>query len=553
MQTSSFLPLRALSITLQFTQSSRFPFFHQPIITAWLRHLVGKTPHYEHYISIDTPESGCIHYPKHSRYCFSLVIFPGGDELQDKIIQQLQTLPHSVKKRDKKLAIRDNVILHSIEPLYHYTENDLEEDINLWQYTPSLIIRTLSPLRILLPKTEREQKQLQNESRYCRFAQTVDFDHLQKRLYDTYNDILRREKQPSMPYTEDNAELQYRQLSWLKLHYSNEHQAQKPMGGLLGLIQLDCRRFSTEQWRNWILGQYIGIGQRRVFGWGRYRLETPEGQYKLPRSETASSLLSRAATLENLKQACQSAPDVQRLKSLSNKLQQHNYKVPELQGILLAKADKQSQALAIPPPDDRIAQRAAAKTLGAAFDALMRQSEPHYRQHRSRHSAKKAVQEYYQKGYRWVYQAEIADIFGSLQWGVIDTQLRALFGDEPLNHFVMRWLTAPVRYQRRSVYRQQGLPEGSPLSPLIANIILDAFDRELDTKGFKLVRYAADVVLLCKNKQQAITAGDVAANALRQIGLELNQDKSRICCFADGFHCFGYVFVNELVIDSEGF
>ncbi|WP_177428261.1 reverse transcriptase domain-containing protein, partial [Candidatus Venteria ishoeyi] len=521
------LPLRALSVTLRFTAPTHFPFYHQPVITAWLRHLVGKTPDYPQYISIDTPEAACIEYPENTCYRFSIFIQPGGGGLLEKIIGQLQNLPHSVKKHGDKLALSDNAQLEQLVDLFsgktisnaaelsEYDEAALNADINLWQYCPQLSIRTLSPLRILLPKSQRQQHDYKNEARFCRLASEVNFSHLQQRLYDSLNEHLRRKQQASMPPPADKTAMRYRDLFWIDNHYTNSNGKHKPMGGLLGLMQIDSRQFEREQWGCWILGQYLGIGQHRVFGWGRYRLETPEGEYSLKRSAQAHSLLRSATRLDKLQQACEyENPDLQHLESISEQLQQQNYTVPELQGVVLEKTGKKPRPLAIPPSYDRIAQRAVAQSLSPALDSLMYHDSHAYRKQHSRHKAKQSIHLAYQKGYRWIYESDIASYFDTLDWFCMETRLHAFLGDDPLVTQIMRWLTAPVRHEGKRIPRRQGLPQGSPLSPLVSNLMLDAFDSDLETAGYWLIRFADDFVIPCKTKEQAIAAGQTANASL---------------------------------------
>jgi CRISP-associated protein Cas1 len=78
--------------------------------------------------------------------------------------------------------------------------------------------------------------------------------------------------------------------------------------------------------------------------------------------------------------------------------------------------------------------------------------------------------------------------------------LEALLGDDALVDLLLAWMAAPVEYEGAVIERQAGLPQGSPLSPLLANVLLDEFDRDLATAGCKLAHSGKQFVVLCRNK-----------------------------------------------------
>ncbi|MGH8552312.1 MAG: CRISPR-associated endonuclease Cas1, partial [Methylococcales bacterium] len=92
----------------------------------------------------------------------------------------------------------------------------------------------------------------------------------------------------------------------------------------------------------------------------------------------------------------------------------------------------------------------------------------------------------------------------------------------------------------------------SPLSPLMANLMLDDFDSDMESAGFKLIRFADDFIVLCKDSQQATQAAQVAQASLAEHGLDLNPDKTRITAMDQGFQYLGYLFVNDLALDISG-
>ncbi|MDY6994423.1 MAG: hypothetical protein SVR94_17705, partial [Pseudomonadota bacterium] len=282
------LPLRAVEITLQFTHPAQVRLFHQPALTAWLRHLVGERPGYERYFTLDAPESGRVDYQAGDYYSFALLISAGGEALLHWILGQLAQLPHSVALRDERMPFRDNLIFHSARDLFQqypiqhidelspYTLEALYQEAELWQLQSECGLRWLAPVRLLLPTQQR----LQGEMRFCRHRNQVDFPLLNNRLYDTLAELL-RQRISTVPVrqTDKTQRLQAADLFWLDYGYRNAQGKEKAMGGLLGRLILATQDMPLEQWLYWVLGQYLGIGQRRVFGWGRYQLETLAGEY----------------------------------------------------------------------------------------------------------------------------------------------------------------------------------------------------------------------------------------------------------------------------------
>jgi len=240
-----------------------------------------------------------------------------------------------------------------------------------------------------------------------------------------------------------------------------------------------------------------------------------------------------------------------RLARLSERLLAGGYRPPALRGLVLEGPEGKPRPLAVPPYFDRVAQRAVTQVLTPALDELMFHGSYGYRRGRSRHSAARAIRAAYARGCRFVYEADIDDFFDSVDWRRLGVALTALLGDDPLVDLVMSWMAAPVEYRGHSVARHQGLPQGAPLSPLLANLVLDGFDGELE-RGVSPWCASDNFVIACKTEAEARHAGEAAVAALAHLGLALNPDESRVVPFAQGFRFLGYLFVNGLALDVSG-
>jgi len=549
------LPLRAVNITLQFTASAAPRPYHHLALTAWLRHLIGEVPHYEKYITLDAPECGHIAYQAGDFYRFTLFGLGGSEALLQHILDCLTRLPNNVKIRDEKMPFRDNLIFHAaqdllsqepietVEQLSPYTYESLQQETDIWmQYDPCWV-NWISPVRLSLPLPLRERKH--RENRFCRHRSQVDFANLNNRLYDTLADLLRQRVVEVPPrITDKSKRLELADVFWLDYSYYNVDGKEKPMGGLLGRLLLNTEDMPLEQWLYWVLGQYVGIGQRRAFGWGRYQLMSVEAGRTMPRSSAMTSLLELACRLENFEEAYAKMrnawepeeEDVEaRLLRLREQLLHHEYVIPNLHERTLRHEEGRRRLLPAPPFFDQVAQQAVALVLTPALDALNYSGSFGLKRGRSQHSATQMIQKAYREGYRWVLESDIDDLLASIQWSRLYTRLTALFGDDAVVDLVMGWMTASLEGEER----EAGLPLGSPLSPMLAHMMLDDFDTEIEAAGLLLVRFANEFVVLTRTEKEAKAAQKVVIDSLAEVGLQINVAKTGVRRFAAGFQFLG--------------
>jgi len=588
------LPLVGVVVTLRFTAPARFGMFHQPALTAFLRWLLGRPENWENLVTLDALESCRPRYQAGDHYRFTVVGLPGSEALMVRLFQQLVALPQSVVVADAAAPLRDNVVLMSLEDfltqmpveraeqLQRYDQNALDQEAELWSHTLRPRLRWLSPVRLLRAKETREGAK--GEGRYCHDGADLTPCLLADRLHDALADLSRRRGQEApvrIPHPADATTA--RDLFWINFHYTDADGQHHPMGGIMGRMDLPASE-DVVFWRLYILGQYLGIGQRRTFGWGRYWLESPEGEITLFRSKAAAPLGNWAGRSDNLDTAYAAIranqpsrttaswvdPDEEWaqwpddsdepnddssdtthdvLARIGHHLAVGDYEPPALQGVLIEKGDGGVRPLAIPPFLDRVAQRAVAQVMGEVLEPVMYEGSFGYRPGRSRVNAKDAILRAYQNGYRWVYEADIDDFFDSVDHTRLHTRLVALLGADPLVSLILQWMAAPVRYQDQLISRSAGLPQGSPLSPLLANLLLDDFDHDLAHAGFRLVRYADDLVVLCRDRPEAEAAQTAVQGSLASTGLAIDPAKSRITTFEHGFRYLGFLFVNSLALD----
>jgi group II intron reverse transcriptase/maturase/CRISPR-associated endonuclease Cas1 len=382
-------------------------------------------------------------------------------------------------------------------------------------------------------------------------------------LASSKNNHNTREACPDLP------EVQFTQnhCYWIDNNYYSESGKANQIGGMLGLQTFALTHEISEQWlKILILGQYTGVGQRRVFGLGRYILELPCGNSLSPEKKTykrvypAQSILSEILDKENLDQALahnhqdeydDEDPDDGRLERIVSKIQHESYQPPTLNGYLIDKNSGGQRLLMVPPFWDRVIQRSFAQVLAAKLEAVMSQHSYGFRRGRSRITAKFDIQLAWREGYRWVYETDIKDFFNLLDIGKLMIRLQGLFYNDPCLVWIEKWMRAPLNFEGKKYQRSMGLPQGSPLSPVLANLFLDDFDNDMKAHGFRLVRFADDFVILCKSREQAQLAAAKVEHSLAEHGLSLNKEKTSIRTMEQGFYYLGYLFVNDMVLEAK--
>jgi group II intron reverse transcriptase/maturase/CRISPR-associated endonuclease Cas1 len=576
----TLLPLYGLAVTLRFNQKTRLNFFHSTSLAPFVRALAGSPGNFDGLIKIDAPESGRHEYLMGDCYRFSLYGLNGSREILEKLIGALQQLPFSAPRDDKNMPFRRNVELEALHDVFStqsikqfrqltpYTLQDLQQECRFWQAMPAFVMQLLSPSRLLRDKQQRQS--VKGENRYCQQKNDLTAALISNRLHDSMHALLAKQADTDPPARNQPPSLTLDKaghLFWLNIHYTDQDAKTHAMGGMMGEIILTLNDAPTFDWTLWVLGQYTGFGQRSSFGFGRYRLQTLNRESSFKRALPAASLLSTVSSTTNLlaaiehiqnnaRQAGNQEPGddedviIERLQNDIGKLLDNRFTPPPLQGFIADNADNSTRALAVPPFRDRVLQRAVAQVIQPIVDTLHYQHSYGFRAGRSRLNAGYAIQAAWREGYRWVYESDIEDFFDSVLWQRLAVRLQALWGDDLIVKALERWMQAPVEFEGQTLKRVQGLPQGSPLSPVLANIMLDDFDNDMQLAGFKLIRFADDFVVLCKSREQAEQAHQAAEMSLQEHGLTLNKDKTHITRMADGFYYLGYLFVNDMMLES---
>lgn len=184
--------------------------------------------------------------------------------------------------------------------------------------------------------------------------------------------------------------------------------------------------------------------------------------------------------------------------------------------------------LGIPTVLDRFIQQAILQILQPIYDGTFSEHSHGFRPGRSAHGAVRQAQRYVQEGRRWVVDVDLEKFFDRVNHDVLLGRLARRIGDRRLLGLIRRYLNAGVLVHGVVMERYEGTPQGGPLSPLLANVLLDEVDKELECRGHAFVRYADDLRVYVRSRR----AGErVMRSLIRLFGklrLRVNESKSAV-------------------------
>ena len=194
----------------------------------------------------------------------------------------------------------------------------------------------------------------------------------------------------------------------------------------------------------------------------------------------------------------------------------------------IPKSDGGVRELGIPTVLDRFIQQAILQVLSPCFDMGFSEHSYGFRPGRRAHDAVVQAQRYVQQGRRIVVDVDLEKFFDRVNHDVLMGRLANRIKDKRLLGLIRRYLEAGMMANGVVMRREEGTPQGGPLSPLLANILLDEVDKELEKRGHSFVRYADDLNIYVRSKR----AGERVMEALRglyaKLKLRINESKSAV-------------------------
>jgi RNA-directed DNA polymerase len=232
----------------------------------------------------------------------------------------------------------------------------------------------------------------------------------------------------------------------------------------------------------------------------------------------------------------------QQLDRLQRELKEDTYQPLPVRQHPIPKRDKPGEyrMLGIPAIYDRVCQQALLNRLDPIFEPLFDDASFGYRRGRSAKDALRKVWKEIQGGSEWIVDADLRDFFGSVDHEKLLTLVAHQVADGRVIRLIRAMLKAGSCGQGQFFPSERGTPQGGVASPLLSNILLTPFDREMRLRGYQLTRFADDWVITCKSAAEARAAMDAARQILNQLGVELHPQKTRIVHVRYGFEFLGY-------------
>jgi group II intron reverse transcriptase/maturase len=198
-------------------------------------------------------------------------------------------------------------------------------------------------------------------------------------------------------------------------------------------------------------------------------------------------------------------------------------------GLEILKSNGKPRLLGVPTVTDRLLQQAVGQVIAIKFEMEFEDYSYGFRPNRNAQQAVLKAQEYINDGYRHIVDIDLKSFFDEVDHCTL-LQLVYRKVKCPLTlRLIRKWLRAPIMINGKLVKRRKGVPQGSPLSPLLSNIMLNELDKEMEKQGLRYVRYADDFSIYMKSYQAARKAGNSSYLFLKnKLKLPINREKSGI-------------------------
>ena len=215
--------------------------------------------------------------------------------------------------------------------------------------------------------------------------------------------------------------------------------------------------------------------------------------------------------------------------TIKAKILESKYNPSPVRIVEIPKVDGGVRLLGIPTVQDRLIQQAIAQVLSRIYEPLFSNNSFGFRPRRGAKDAVTKSKQYINEGNRWVIDMDLEKFFDKVNHDILMGKLEKKIKDKRLLSLIRKYLKSGILINGVSVTSAEGTPQGGPLSPLLANVMLDELDKELEKRGHKFCRYADDNNVYVKSKRAGIRVMESMIKLIEnKLKLKVNKDKSAV-------------------------